>query len=206
MILYKYRSLSNFEHAADIILNDRLYCPTYNELNDPFEGLFLALWTVSFKNISLKKFAFPTKLEETLTRTRVCSLSSSISDVRLWSYYAHGHKGIALEIDFTGIESHIHEVIYSANLRQFKNSTPQEVLSHKTNHWDYEAEYRIIHDKKYFPINKRIKTIYLGHRISDTHRDLLKKMMSKDITIYSTRLNTRKIEVESDKRLNKNGS
>ena len=205
MILYKYRSLSNFEHVADIILNDRLYCPTYNELNDPFEGLFLQLWTLSFM-VKNQTYAFPKKLEETLTKTRVCSLSSSISDVRLWSYYADGHKGIALEIDFTGIESHIHEVIYSANLQRFKNSTPHELLSHKTNHWEYEAEYRIIHDEKYFPINKRIKTIYLGHRISDTHRDLLKKMISNEIAIYSTQLNTRKIQVESEKRLNKNSS
>ena len=67
MILYKYRSLSNFEHVADIILNDRLYCPTYEELNDPFEGLFVALWTVSFRDKSLNRtYGFPKKLEETL--------------------------------------------------------------------------------------------------------------------------------------------
>lgn len=110
MILYKFRSLSNFEHVADIIQNERLYCPTYEELNDPFEGIFLHLWTVSFRNKSQKKFAFPIKLEETLTKTRVCSLSSSINDVRLWSYYADVHKEIVFGIDFTGIESHVHDV------------------------------------------------------------------------------------------------
>lgn len=40
MILYKYRSLTNLEHVFDIILNQRLHCSTYPELNDPFEGIF----------------------------------------------------------------------------------------------------------------------------------------------------------------------
>ena len=47
MILYKYRSLENLEHVLDIILNQRLYCSTYPELNVPFEGLFIT--TTTFK-------------------------------------------------------------------------------------------------------------------------------------------------------------
>lgn len=207
MILYKYRSLSNFEHVADIILNERLYCSTYDRLNDPFEGLSVTIWTFTFRKKSLtQRHAFPVRYEEILKNTRVCCLSSSLSDVRLWSYYSDGHKGITLEIDFTGIESHIHKVVYSSDLSGFDNPTRQELLSRKTNHWEYEAEYRIIHDEEYFPINKRIKTIYLGNRISPTHRDLLKRMVSDEIEIYNTRLNVDKVQIEPGKLLNKNGT
>lgn len=29
----------------------------------------------------------------------VCSLTASLSDIRLWSHYADGHTGVAIEID-----------------------------------------------------------------------------------------------------------
>jgi hypothetical protein len=41
MLLYKYKPPSPFEHVADILINERLYCCPYYHMNDPFEGLFL---------------------------------------------------------------------------------------------------------------------------------------------------------------------
>lgn len=40
MKLYKFRSLDNIEFTFDILLNERLYCANYKDLNDPFEGIF----------------------------------------------------------------------------------------------------------------------------------------------------------------------
>jgi hypothetical protein len=41
LILYKYRSLKNFQFIADTLVNNRFYAATFSELNDPMEGLFL---------------------------------------------------------------------------------------------------------------------------------------------------------------------
>ena len=117
MILYKYRSLANLEHVLDIILNQRLHCSTYPELNDPFEGLFVTTTTITAADFLKNKIAIPlfTKLPikrqkvneakdlsgGAIDKVKICSLSSDLSDVRLWSYYADGHKGIVFEIDFS---------------------------------------------------------------------------------------------------------
>jgi len=76
------------------------------------------------------------------------------------------------------------------------------LFSHKTEHWEFESEYRIIHESKYleegkyFDIKGRIKTIYLGTRTSDVHRKLLNKIVPSEIPIYTTKINEKTIEVE----------
>ena len=241
MILYKYRSLVNFERILDIILNQRLYCSTYPELNDPFEGIFETInyrlaaragagvfspaRTRALVELHGKTFK---KAEELfggeIDKIKICSLSSDLNDVRLWSYYADGHRGVVFGIDFSGLETKIHEIQYFGKLsfgRTFLGQTllrglsPYEKLmgrsdsyyelTQKTNHWQFESEHRIIdeiehlEEGKHFDIKGRIKTIYLGTRISTTNRDLLTKMAKGKIPIYSTKLNEEKIIVEPDK-------
>lgn len=215
MKLYKYKSLANLESVLDIILNERLFCSSYDELNDPFEGLFLSIITLSYSRLRALKVPFPPQLVNSsikqykgieelsfdLSKTKICSLSSDMSDVRLWSHYADGHKGIVIEIDFSGLESKIHEVKYSEKLPVFEASLltgplPCEVLSCKTIHWKYEKEYRVIHEHEFFPISKRIKGIYLGTRISDTRYNLLTKIIPDGIPIYRTKINEDEVLVE----------
>jgi hypothetical protein len=229
MILYKYRSLANFEHVLDIILNQRLYCSTYPELNDPFEGIFettihpivVGMLTPARRRalVELRSKTYK-KVEDffdgEINKIKICSLSSDLNDVRLWSYYADGHKGIVFEIDFSGLETKLYEVYYSAKLPRgvspqeisilLKGWTkPQDVLSRKTNHWAFESEYRIIdeskdlEESKYFGIKDRIKTIYSGTRTSDKYRELLKILVQGKIPIWTTKINNEKIIVEPDK-------
>ena len=137
MKLYKYRSLAEYiEHTLDILLNERLHCAPYDELNDPFEGVFLSvahiprnmafsndartwirLWGASYCQITkiIGKYPIP-------GGTRVCSLSASLSDVRLWSHYADGHKGIAIEIDFEGMKDQPLEVEYVNRIKEIDNA------------------------------------------------------------------------------------
>jgi hypothetical protein len=240
MKLYKYRSLVNLEYILDIILNQRLHCSTYLELNDPFEGIFettilpyyyhlltMGIGSYGMMGLSysipsplgaivqLQGKTYKNKVEDLDSsandKIRICSLSSDLNDVRLWSYYADGHKGIVFEIDFSGLETRnsnkiICPVEYSEKLPRSSTTTnlrPNEVLSHKTNHWAFESEYRIIDESKYleegkyFDIKGRIKAIYLGSRISDHHRKLLNKIVPSGIPIYTTNINKEKIIVES---------
>ena len=209
MILYKYRSLANLEHVLDIVLNQRLHCSTYPELNDPFEGIF---------KTTLHQRRTYNKVEDffggEIDKIKICSFSSDLNDVRLWSYYADGHKGVVFEINLSGLETKLHEVHYSENLPWGVSpqevsillsgwTKPHDVLSRKTNHWKFESEYRIIDESKYleegkfFGIKDRIKAIYLGTRTSDSHRKLLNKIVPSKILIYTTKINKETIKVES---------
>jgi hypothetical protein len=147
-------------------------------------------------------------------KIRICSLSSSLNDVRLWSYYADGHTGIVLEIDPSGLEA-IHEVTYSEELPMgmaggitlLGQITPREVLCRKTNHWEFEKEYRIIADPKnlgehkYCDIKGRIKAVYLGTRTSETHRDLLTRIVPAQIPIWTTKVNPDSVMVVAADRI-----
>ena len=225
MILHKYRSLVNLDHILDIILNQRLHCSTYPELNDPFEGIFeTTIYPMVFGTltpvrrrglIELRSKAYK-KVEVLfggeIDNIKICSLSSDLSDVRLWSYYADGHRGVVFEIDFSGLEK-IYKVKYSEKLPwgatphvvRPERSKPEDVLSHKTKHWEFESEYRIIDESKYleegkyFDIKGRIKAIYLGSHTSDYHRELLTKIVRGKIPIYTTKIDKEKIVVEPDK-------
>lgn len=215
MILYKYRSFQNINHLLDILHNSRLYCARYLELNDPFEGIFSTTIHIPFQDrIKFPFFLLPetytlTKSVDDLflsskDRVRICSLSSSLSEIRLWSHYADGNRGIALAIDFSGLEDFVHKVTYSEKLPSYGYTlltapSPVEVLTRKTIHWNYESEFRIVHEEEYFDINNRLKAIYVGTRIKDTHLAFLEKMKSHEVPIIYTEIDSAKLEIRARK-------
>jgi len=208
LTLYKYRSLENLEYVLDIILNEQLYCSPYEELNDPFEGLFMSPITINIVDKSSGKSNTVESMmssnckdmkpsEDEVNTLKICSLSSSREDVRLWSLYSDGHKGIVFEIDFTGLDSHIFKVEYSDELPQNLSGvlSPEKILSCKTNHWEYEKESRIINGETYFPIKNRIKGIYLGNRVNKNHQKIIEKIVNGKIPIHKTGIHTNDIKV-----------
>ena len=215
MILYKYRSLQNLNRVIDILHYSQLHCARYLDLNDPFEGIFsAAIHIPPHERVKFPFFLLPETY--TLTKSiddlflsskdsvRICSLSSSLSEVRLWSHYADGNRGIALEIDFSGMEDSIHEVKYSEELPSYGYTiltapSAIEVLTHKTTHWSYESEFRIINGEEYFDIKDRLKAIYVGSRIKDIHLALLDKMKRSDIPIIHTEIDPKKVEIRAKK-------
>lgn len=208
MLLYKFKSLQNIEFALDIIIKERLHCASYSELNDPFEGLFHTIFKPStyyplipclIKEI--KQCKTIEDLHVGVEHSKICSLSKSLNEIRLWSHYADGHKGIAIEIDFSKNMKDFYEVTYVPRLQEFGNTiltgpTPEKVLSFKTEHWSYEDECRIIQKDNFYSISGRIKSIFTGHRISNFHLELLKKVVPSQIPIISTKINTEKIIVQ----------
>lgn len=212
MIFYKFRSLQNFEFVFDIIFNERLHCALYSDLNDPFEGLFHTITKPSnnFLFSLIKEIKTCNTIEDLhfgVENSKICSLTKSLNDVRLWSHYADGHKGIAIEIDFSENEKDIYQVKYVSSLQEFElgktfltslaiNPLPTYVLSFKTDHWSYEDEYRIIQSENYYPISGKIKSIFTGHRISNFHLDLLRKLVPPQIPIITTKINTKNITVQ----------
>ena len=193
------------------LVHSRLYCSKYLDLNDPFEGLFSE--TIHIPLQERAKFPFFTLPDsfavtksvnelffDSKDKVRICSLSSSLADVRLWAYYADGNRGIALKIDFSGLESYIHEVIYSKELPSYGYTlltapNPIEVLTRKTNHWRYESEFRVIHEGQYFDITDRLRAIYVGSRIRENHLALLEKMKPSNVKIIHTEIDSNNIQI-----------
>jgi hypothetical protein len=229
MKLYKFRSFENFEFTLDIIMNERLYCAHHKDLNDPFEGLFS---TIEFNRggmlrsmiqpmiqpmirpmISDLQGNYPQTVFKTLdelpsldTNTRICSLSRSMADVRMWSLYASGHTGCVIEIELEP-ENEIVEVKYDKGLKHFKeklsvNTKAIDVLSFKTHHWDYEKEYRIVTDDDFYSVKGKITGIYLGIRTQEIHREIVIRSTPKKIPVYETKIQESTVEIRPDKRVN----
>jgi len=212
MLIYKYKALSPLEHVLDVIVHQRLFCAPYEQLNDPFEGQFQTTLSVpifftagSGVGEPLQRWkankAIPDLPVQT-QKTRVCSLSSSSSDVRLWSLYADGHKGVAFEFDFSGIEDTVTAVKYTATLPEFGTTIlggafPEEVLTCKTDHWEYEKEYRIIGAEPYFSVSGRLKRVIAGHRASEELLDLIRKVSPPDIIIIRAKLDHDGVKVNT---------
>lgn len=219
--LYKFRSLENFEFLLDILLHERLYCSLYQNLNDPFEGTFVSivkklkgmkpgpLIPPHVRVVHTKEYKTIENLPIDYSKNRICSLSSDYKDVRLWSHYADGHKGVAIKIDFNGLNESLHKVEYSDQLlttiqkgKNIKEILPSDILTAKTKHWIYESEFRIIYNQEYYTINNKIKGILLGQRIQEYRKDLLLKIVENSIPIYTTRLNHERIEIEIGQQIN----
>ncbi|MET7012852.1 DUF2971 domain-containing protein [Uliginosibacterium flavum] len=208
MLLYKYRTFEQLEFLLDIIVSERLYCSSYSNLNDPFEGMLFHMKRgfISFRGnfhpasqksvraVSPVKDAFILKDEP-----RVCSLSSDPTDVKLWSFYAAGHTGVTVEIDFDNITDAL-KVEYEDTLPDYSESgiallEPKNVLLRKTKAWEYESEYRIINDVAYYPISGRVKRVLIGHKASEDRYCLLKKLLPSHIQLVRTRLDYERVSI-----------
>ena len=203
------------DYALDIILNERLYCPEYSKLNDPFEGLFNRLLPGSFGSGFSNGFSTSNKtisnVDELLAdsrHTRVCSLSSDLNDVRLWSHYADSHRGIAIELDFTNHVDDVSEVKYKKELPTMLGglfelgTSPKDILTIKTDHWEHESEYRIIHNTQSYYAIDMVKAIYCGIDISDMHKNtLLNIALAFHIDMYETTIDTEELKITVGKKL-----
>lgn len=197
--------MKQFEFVLDIVLNERLYCAHFSELNDPMEGMYVAVTCFRpfpFPQRSVQHVSSISNLYEHEKYCRICSLSASFGDIRLWSNYADGHRGVVIEVDFEGHEKDVRCIDYLKELEKYGGSTilggpfPQRILTHKTIHWEYENEFRILHPEAYYPISGRVTAIYLGQKVSEPHQVLLDKVVPEKIPIYWTRVNEANLLVE----------
>ena len=141
MKLYKFRSMSNMEYILDILINERLYCAPYEQLNDPFEGMINVLvpnqgpvsrnsyvdYVESFPPEGGRRVEPKGVSPDPVRRlnikklygdipSNIVSLCSSIEDVRMWGLYADSFKGIAIELEIDEGESKLNEVTYETKV------------------------------------------------------------------------------------------
>ena len=180
--LYKYRTTANWQYLEDIVVNRRLYAASFRDLNDPMEGL-LYLFD---KNISTQ---YRSAVRTASGRLRVCSLCQSRNNSLLWSYYADGHKGIAIGVTVLDqvsprvdkAERVTYDMSVSIDPRVAKTKSPSEiakrVLSQKLQFWGHETEYRVFTTQQYVPVE--IKEIVLGCRMSRQDAQRIRELVSR---------------------------
>lgn len=204
MLLYKFRSLANFEFTADILVKERLYCAEYHALNDPFEGQFLVSRLkyepgANWYEEPGDPVEEPGTSEELATFfpngvPRICSLSSEADDVRMWSYYGDSHKGIAIILELEPSKS-LQEVKYEPVLHKVDErilgldslDPATWILLQKTREWSFEKEWRVFSDAPFLDVSGKIEGIVLGCRFPESHREMIRRL-APALPLYQARL------------------
>lgn len=177
MRAYKFRSTQGIEFTLDILLNHRLYCADWRNLNDPMEGMFA--YSATKNNPFIKKVV--KGISNAKTKYRVCSLSSSFQSHLLWSHYAGGFDGLAIEVDLPEHNQNIKPLEYRGvfaflNMDEVKNEddAARKILLSKYNEWEYEKEIRILHNKDFFELDSPVKRVIVGHRMNPALRETIR--------------------------------
>lgn len=163
--LYKYRSLETIydnkgniiydgvDRCIDIIKNNRLYFPTREQLNDPYEGIAtpIKLGISGEGMFSSLGFIHP-YIEGIMNQYRVLSLSGTPLSMQMWAHYAANYKGICFEFGTNGVLGKANKVQYLDKpfeaIYEPDNDEMEEIIKnnfyYKSKNWQYEEEYRII--------------------------------------------------------------
>ncbi len=170
MKAYKFKAAQQIPHAFDIIFNNRLYCADWSALNDPMEGMFAYSYK-SAKEDDVKRTVASIVREK--QQIRVCSLSETFDCHLLWSHYASGFSGLAIEVELPDDSPEVRKVNYRgvfAGLTMDGHVDPQQaaedILGSKYVEWSYEKEIRVLHrGGEYFPLASPVRHIIAGHRM-----------------------------------------
>lgn len=186
MKLFKYKSV---DYIEDIIINQRLYCSRFDDLNDPMEWAF----TSEEDKGDVEKLIKDTDKES----WRICCLSRSEQYGLMWSMYGDAHKGICIELEvnieapsdnekitISEYEGWLYgDVTYSLKASELSDVSRDDitrVLFNKSKQWEHEQELRFVRRKKenekdvYFPI--KVNKIYLGRRIDSDKACFIEKL------------------------------
>jgi hypothetical protein len=179
MKAYKFKGAAQIPHAFDIIFNSRLYCADWSNLNDPMEGMFAYPYKSGDKQEEDIKNVVAQIVREK-KQLRVCSLSETFDCHLLWSHYATGFRGLAVEVELPDNSLAIRKVSYggvfggvSLNGRVDAQEAAEEILISKYSEWSYEREIRVLHRGSYFPLAAPVKHVIAGHRMEPALFDAL---------------------------------
>ena len=190
MILYKYRSLANLWHVLDIVLNRRVYCAHWKELNDPLEGKYEIYLGEKSERLKSK---IQSKVELQRDALRIASFSTDPTNFLMWSHYADGHKGCVIEVEIDDDDPSLQEVYYSPFSSVILGEEETEMtmfhlFNSKNEEWGYEDEYRIITKETFFWLDKPVKRILLGPLIIELQESILRKSLPSSVELVKIEL------------------
>ncbi len=204
MRAYKFKGAAQIPHAFDIIFNSRLYCADWSTLNDPMEGMFAYSYESAEKQVDDIKNVVAQIVREK-KQLRVCSLSETFDCHLLWSHYASGFSGLAIEVELPDNSPAIRKVGYrgvfagvTLDGRVNAQVAAEKILSSKYSEWSYEREIRVLYRESYFPLTVPVKHVIAGHRMEQALFDALNFICHKrGIRFSRTGIGDERIDADS---------
>lgn len=212
-IAFKYRTNIVVDGGArDIstLLNDKLYAPTFNDLNDPFE--FRYQDNISRELAVISKSGYKTKdvkeqwkaLQNFIKNLGVYSLSESENpdNELMWAHYANSHKGFCIAYDVNLLKQsgekdrdiELIKVKYAdspANigLMDIRNYdiVKQKLLATKSRSWAYENETRLVYSRsglrQYNP--NALQAVYFGLFLEEKfQQEIIDGLQNRNVSFY----------------------
>jgi len=159
----------------------------------------------TFREEELKRFQ--AVLSDSVKKLGILCMSEINNDILMWSHYSDGHRGICLQFDKKQLQKYfyIEKVQYRSLYPTFKEfldlvDTNQlhKLLMFKSEHWEYECEWRAIHnihrnEARLLRLAPGILTgVILGCQMSDRYRALIGewvKSMGNTLHLYEAKRN-----------------
>lgn len=209
---YKYRC--NLDRDIDTILQNRLYAPCCEELNDPAEMKFNDSDFLNFldgfgnnEKVRTVSEAYQYLKDFVKNRCGIFSLCKDFCNELLWAYYANGHKGFCVEYDIDRIKQTYNYVMDKQQVFcvdvEYKNEYPifkreyisqidwtdglKCILGTKSKSWEREEEVRLVFSKSGFAeIDYRTITgIYFGVRMPEKDKlNIMEQLKGRGIKYY----------------------
>lgn len=157
--------------------------------------------------------------ERFLNTTGLYCLSEIKDDILMWSHYSNGHKGLCLEFDAIHDALFSHRMLFGQSIKViYSDERPvlniidigdpieyQKALLTKSNHWDYEKEWRIIKTEgeggpgvKYFHSSSLTGVIF-GALITEEDKQKVMNWITRyptKIALYEARINETMYQVD----------
>lgn len=214
MKVYKYRS--NYNRDLITLFLNQLYAPTYDKLNDPFEGMYndkedkeILELLKSYGSTPLEKV-----YEELIMMVKqkgIYSLCKTYNNEILWSLYSDSHKGFTIEYDLDILINdfnfniitpliHIVDVNYKDTPQKsmiLKDSLSKfidlaNVIGTKSTSWQHENEIRLIFEEP--GINtfnfRAVTSIIFGLRASENDiNNTMNVLKGRELKYYKMETN-----------------
>ena len=203
-LYYKYKSirdLLDLDRILDIINNKRIYMPSFDELNDPFES-YLVNFNLSYAGSSIidATGGRPSTINETFKQYGILSLTDNCKNPAMWASYSNMYKGICLGFENLPNVKPIKYIKQSGDIPELdledlniKEKDIEKILMSKYENWKYEQEYRLLSKDKFYNIDNHLKLIIIGHRIDNNIKNMLyHECIKNNIEVYTTYIDYRK--------------
>lgn len=226
MKLYKYRA--DIYRDLLTLVNNQIYVPTVQNLNDPAETMVndskmyevFNLIEKSGLPINIAKDNYAKIIAQARTKLGIFSLSKTVFNELLWAYYTNGHKGFCIEYDFEQLQKSFPDGLLQSTFEvQYNNDTPEFSINSIINYlendaqfvkcliatksmaWEREEEIRItLYSSGLFEISPESVTgIYFGLRMSESDKELIKKnLKGRNIKYYQMKLKPNSYLLEAE--------
>ncbi|MBC7776541.1 MAG: DUF2971 domain-containing protein [Phycisphaerae bacterium] len=207
------QSISDLERDLRSLERNSLFASSIDSLNDPCEAMVfgdnlkkemeLVSQLLGRKKPDLSEFQTDDLLSNLNEKYGIYSLAGRYNHELLWAHYANSHKGFCIEYSLNDLKHgysnedlYTFQVVYPPEPPQLSLSeilggnhvaVIQKVTGHKSGHWKYEDETRIVFNKPgprhYHP--KAITGIYFGLRMPPKIRDeIMRRLSGRGLKFY----------------------